>query len=107
MRSKKFLSVLAMLVFGSLAFAMTAVADHGHHGDRGRHEGHGAKVVRSSLAPSVPTDPAFHGVTPGGAPWRLDRGAVRIDRSGEFELEVRGLVLTTTGTAGPVTAINA
>lgn len=93
----------ALAVAVTLVFAAIASGDHG----RGRHEGEGAKVFRTSLAPSVPTDPKFHNVAPGGAPWRLDRGSVRIDRRGDVSLRVEGLVLTTTGDAGPVTTISA
>jgi hypothetical protein len=49
------------------------------------------------LAPSVPGDPAVFGVKPGGAPWILDRGHVRLGRGGELKVEVSGLVLATTG----------
>ena len=50
-----------------------------------------------SLAPSVPTDPPFHGVAAGGAPWVLDRGEVRVKANGELDLEVRGLVIPALG----------
>jgi len=70
-------------------------------------DGGGEKALRASLAPSVPTDPAFHGVTAAGAPWILTRGEVRLKEDGQFDLEVVGLVLTATGTAGPVTTISA
>ena len=69
--------------------------------------GNGEKALRSTLAPSVPTDPAFHAVLPGSAPWMLSRGEVRIKDDGEFDLEVQGLVIPSLGTPGPVTAIAA
>jgi hypothetical protein len=89
----------------ALIFAAIASGDHGP----GRDEGGGSKVFRSSLAPSqpAPVDPAFHGVTPGGVPWSLDRGSVEISRRGHFDLRLKGLVITTTGTARPVTTISA
>jgi hypothetical protein len=65
----------------------------------------GAPVLDESLAPSQPTDPPFHGVTPGGAPWVLTSGKVRLTSDGKLDLAVRGLVIPTTGTAGPVTTI--
>jgi hypothetical protein len=104
-----FMSVVAAVGLGSLVFAVSAIADHGGRGDRGRDGQRGAAKAffRASLAPSLPTDPAFHGVLPGGAPWRLARGTVRIARNGAFDVEVRGLVLTTTGDAGPVKTIDA
>jgi hypothetical protein len=67
------------------------------------------RALKLSLAPSVPSDPTFHGVAPGGAPWVLDRGTVRLKRS-RLDLRVRGLVIPTgafAGTPGPVTTITA
>jgi hypothetical protein len=99
----RLLVAAALTAVAALVFAAIASGDHG----RGRHEGHGAKLFASSLAPSVPTDPRFHNVAAGGAPWRLDRGSVRIDRRGDVALRLDGLVLTTTGDAGPVSTISA
>jgi hypothetical protein len=99
----RLLVTAALAAIASLVFAAIASGDHG----RGRHGGHGAKIVAASLAPSVPADPKIHSVSPGGAPWRLDRGTVRIDRRGDVALRVEGLVLTTTGDAGPVSTISA
>ena len=108
MKSKKRLFALtAMLVAAaSLVFAAIASGDHGR-GDKGRHEGHGAKVFRSSLAPSVPTDPKFHNVGAGGVPWSLDRGSVSITSGGRFELRLEGLVITGTDNPGPVKTVSA
>jgi hypothetical protein len=103
--SKRLFLVLAsVLAAASLVFAAVASGDHG----KGRHhEGHGVKVFRSSLAPSVPTDPAIHTKTPGGVPWSLDRGEVSINGKGDFRLRLRGLVITGTNSARPVTTISA
>lgn len=76
-----------------------------HHGKRT-----GAPLIDESLAPSQPTDPVFHGVSPGSAPWVLKRGDVRLKRDGKLDLQVKGLVIPTapfTGTPGPVTTISA
>jgi hypothetical protein len=100
--------VLALLA-GALALAAAglALADDGK-GKNGRDdEDNGRTLVRATLAPSVPTDPTFHGVAAAGAPWVLQRGSVQLRSDGELELEVRGLVLTATGNAGPVTTITA
>jgi hypothetical protein len=100
--------VLALLA-GALALAAAglALADDGK-GKNGREdEDNGRALVRSTLAPSVPTDPTFHGVAAAGAPWVLKEGSVRIRSDGELELEVEGLVLTATGNAGGVTTISA
>ena len=92
----------------SLTGAVGAFGDHGSgHHDRGHQ---GSALVEEMLAPSVPTDPTFHGVAPGAAPWVLKRGAVELRRGGRLELEVRGLVIPNPagdGTPGPVTTISA
>jgi len=89
--------VLALGVV-SAALILTVVALAG---------GGGEKQLRASLAPSVPTDPAFHGVTPGGVPWVLTRGEVRIKEDGQFDLEVGGLIIPARGNADGVTTISA
>ncbi len=89
------LTVLSAVV--ALVFALAAGGD----------DGNGGKLLDSSLAPSLPTDAAFHGVGPGGVPWQLDRGDVRIKADGEFDLELRGLVIPSLGTPGPVTTVAA
>jgi hypothetical protein len=103
--------VLAVSV--ALTAAMSMAMAVGAFGDRGGHHGRGhggSALLEQTLAPSVPTDPTFHGVAPGGAPWVLKRGAVELRRGGRFELEVRGLVIPNppgNGTPGPVTTISA
>jgi hypothetical protein len=94
---------LAVGAFGALAKS---------HPNRPNHQGKhaGAPLIDESLAPSQPTDPIFHGVSPGSAPWVLKRGNVRLKRDGKFDLRVKGLVIPTppfTGTPGPVTTITA
>jgi hypothetical protein len=83
-------------------------AGGGNQGAKGRHLGNA--VVESSLAPSQPTDPSFHGVAPGSLPWVLDRGKVRLKKKGQLDLRVRGLVIPVApgnGTPGPVTTVSA
>src|SRR5215213_7535421 len=90
-------SVSAILAL-SLSLAVGAFGDHGH-----RRADHRSGFTQT-LAPSVPTDPAFHGVTAGGAPWVLRRGDVRVT-DGRLDLRVRGLVIPVApgnGTPGPV-----
>lgn len=98
---RPFLAAAVLAGIAALTFAAIASGDHGH-GRRG-------KLFSSSLAPSQPppTDPAFHAVTAGGAPWSIDKGSVKISRNGKFDLRVKGLVLTATGTTGPVLTISA
>jgi len=107
--------LLAMTTLGALAllmvFAVGALADggHGKNGDsQGGNDGdnHGQALFKSTIAPSVPADPTIHGVTAAGAPWVIGRGELRISKGGGFRLEVKGLVIATTGT-NPLTTISA
>ena len=87
----------------SLALAVGAVA-RGGSGD-----GDGSPSFEHSVAPSLPTDPAFHGVNPGGVPWVLAQGEARINEDG-LDLRVEGLVIPKpagNGTAGQVMTISA
>ena len=99
----------AVAVYAGVAVGHDSGGKHGGKGDRhGRHLGNA--VLESSLAPSQTTDPTFHGVAPGGAPWVLDRGNVRLKKKGRLDLRVRGLVIPVApgnGTPGPVTTISA
>jgi hypothetical protein len=109
------LLLAAGLTAGAIAVYAGVAAGHDGHGRSGEHgdNGHGhrgAAVLEETLAPSVPTDPTFHGVTPGGAPWVLDRGEVRIKPRGRLDLRVRGLVIPVApgnGTPGPVMTVSA
>lgn len=120
--SKPVLLTVSAVAIAALSMALAAGASgHGSrpsgHGERGRphhmnqsgHHGkrHGALLIDESLAPSLPTDPTFHGVAPGGAPWVLTRGEVRLTSNGRLDLVLRGLVIPSTGTAGPVTTVSA
>jgi hypothetical protein len=107
--SKRVLLSLSVVVAAamSMALAVGAFGDRGGHHHRGHHD---STVLAETLAPSVPTDPTFHGVAPGAAPWVLKSGAVELKRSGKLELQVRGLVIPNPpgdGTPGPVTTISA
>jgi hypothetical protein len=106
--------VAAAVMAAAVAIYAGVAAGHGGNGHAGKRSGqaprHGAPLLRESLAPSQPTDPTFHGVTPGGAPWVLSRGQVRIKRDGKLVLSVRGLVIPNppgNATPGPVTTVSA
>jgi hypothetical protein len=97
------------LAFATGAFGAPGNDHHHTRPSRAWHR-HGNRLIDESLAPSVPGDPAFHGVTPGGVPWVLKSGHVRLTRDGQFDLRVKGLVIasgTFAGTPGPVTTISA
>src|SRR3954466_14668894 len=93
--------LVVIVAIGAVA-AVPAMAHHsGHGGD--------SPSLKLSLAPSVPTDPSFHAVAPGGAPWVLRRGDVKVSDA-RLDLRVRGLVIPVApgnGTPGPVNTISA
>lgn len=68
-------------------------------------EGNGLTVLHADVAGSLPSDPALFGVSPGGAPWVVDHGDVRL-RSGRLDVRVSGLIIPTTG-VNPVTELAA
>jgi hypothetical protein len=99
----------------ALAVAVAASADDG--GGKGERHGEGhrnaAKVLSAKVAPSVPTDPAVHGVPAGGVPWVIDRGSVSLGADGHLKVAIRGLVIPVAhgglpaGTTRPVTTVRA
>lgn len=97
--------VLATAALALLLPAATA-APAGADGDRRK-----PVLLRSGLVGSTPAPvgPTLFGVTPGTAPWVLDNGRVRVERSGELELRVRGLVIPTAPANGtnPVPTLSA
>ena len=103
-----FVAALAALASALAIGALSALGHDGHGREHGK--GHGGQLIRESLAPSVPTDPMFHGVAAGGAPWVLREGSVRLSDRGRLDLRVRGLVIPVApgnGTPGPVNTISA
>ena len=85
-------SVLALSLAPAAAFA-----DGGHD------------LIDADLTPSNVTDPAINGVGPGGAPWIIDRGEVRVRDDGRMDVRIEGLQIPAAdGTASnPVASINA
>ena len=78
-----------------------ALADQGHHS--------GHDLIRMDLTPSLPTDDPIVGVKPGGLPWQIERGEVRIRPDGRTDVRIEGLqVPRADGTAdNPVAMIDA
>jgi hypothetical protein len=110
--SKRALVTVFAAAIGALSmpFAGGAFGAPGKtHPTHPNHHGHrtGAPLIHESLAPSQPTDPMFHGVSAGGAPWVLKLGDVRLKRDGKLGLRVKGLVIPALGTPGPVTTVSA
>jgi hypothetical protein len=108
-------AAVALLSTAALAgSATTAVTALGHgNGHKGRHDDrnhHGRVLLDTPMAPSVPADPAIHGVAAGGAPWVLKRGEAMLKQNGTLKVKVRGLVIPVApgnGTPGPVTTVSA
>lgn len=120
---------LALVSMASLlaAFGAGAGSSHARGGSQVRAERSVQALIRtarlggleqrglliSSLAPSLPTDPALHGVSPGGLPWVLDRGFALVLGGGRIIVSVHGLVIPVAhgtfppGTARPVTTVSA
>ena len=88
-------------LLSATALGWSAIAAFGH----GNHNGQ--TLLRSSLAPTVLSDPTIHGVARGSVPWVLDRGGTRLRHDGRLQVGVRGLVIPGNGTPGPVTSITA
>jgi hypothetical protein len=106
--SKRLLPSVAAAAATALVLAVGAAAHDGGHGAKHK-SSHGKAVLDAALAPSLPNDDHFHGVAPGGAPWVLKRGEVKLER-GRLDLSVRGLVIPNPpgdGTPGPVNTIDA
>lgn len=96
---------LRILILAAIAVMTLSVAAPASAGPRPA-----PPLLRVSLAASLPTDPAIHGVTAGTNPWAIDRGVAVVRERGRVRATVRGLILTEgqfAGTAGPVTSISA
>jgi hypothetical protein len=104
------LGLLAASAFaGSAATSVAALGDEGNgHGSQG--ENGNRTLLRTSLAPSVTTDPNLLKATAGGVPWMLRSGQARLQADGALEVRIRGLLIPTgmfAGTTGPVKTVSA
>ena len=88
----------------ALVFAVPALADHGHGNGKDDRKGEhrGVTLLKTQIAPTVPTDLPVHGVAPGGAPWVISKGDLRLRSDGRLHIEVEGLVIPTRGNTNPV-----
>lgn len=90
----------------ALALALVPSAAVADDGGAGHHAGH--DVVRADLTPSRPTDPAIDGVSPGGLPWVLHRGEVRVRPDGRTDVRIEGLQIPRNGSAdNPIPMVDA
>jgi hypothetical protein len=101
--TKPYRFTAALAAVALAAGASTAFADHGHghdgdhhgHHHGNKHERHGAAVLKSRVFGSQPDGPVLFKVSPGGAPWVIDKGKARVRRDGRVKVRVRGLVIPT------------
>jgi hypothetical protein len=68
-----------------------------------------ADSSRSFSGQLVGSTPGQHvaGVAAAGAPWVVAESEFNVSPNGQIEVQIRGLLLTATGTVGPVTMVNA
>lgn len=98
MRQRVLLSSLGALALGAVWLAGPAASDDSD--DRsGHHER--TDLLRSSVAGSQLDDKPVFGAAPGGAPWVIDRGSIRLDQDGRLRVKVRGLVIPDVGNPVP------
>ena len=65
-------------------------------------------VYMNDFTPSMPTDDPINGVNPGGLPWVLDRGQVRVRDNGRMDVRIQGLQIPRNGGEdNPIPAIDA
>jgi hypothetical protein len=66
-------------------------------------------VIRADLHPSLTTFPAINGALPGGVPWVLDRGEVRVRDDGRMDVRIDGLLVPAADgtTSNPVASVTA
>ena len=72
-------------------------------------DGGGDDLIRADLVPSLTTDPPINGLQPGGLPWVLDRGEVRVRDDGRMDVRIEGLQIPRAGSednpVGSITAV--
>jgi hypothetical protein len=73
--------------FSVLALALSPAAALADGGD---------DLIDADLTPSLPGDAPINGVAPGGAPWVIDRGEVRVRDSGRMDVRIEGLQIPRT-----------
>jgi hypothetical protein len=74
----------------------------------GGDHGKGGNLIKSALTPSLTTDPLINGVKPGGAPWIIGAGTVRVRENGRMDVRILGLQIPRNGAAdNPVASITA
>jgi hypothetical protein len=99
MRAKTFLMIGAIAVF-----SFSAMADDGHN--NGNNDNKSNSSFESGVIGSAP-GLMIGAVQSGGAAWVVKEGEASVSSTGRIHVEVQGLLLTSTGTTGPVTMVGA
>jgi hypothetical protein len=87
-RTLRVLLVLACLAVGAMA------------------EDDGGSALKSTLLGSTPGQ-IIGGVNAGGLPWTVSKGQTSLNADGSLKVDIKGLVLLSVGTTGPVTEVSA
>ena len=80
MNRKPLVALAGVIPALALAFAPSAALADG-----------GDNIIRGNLTPSMPDDDPINGVNPGGLPWIIGRGEVRVRESGRMDVRIEGL----------------
>ncbi|MGA8980116.1 MAG: hypothetical protein WB473_13495 [Pedococcus sp.] len=102
MKSPTRLAAATGAVVAAVAFGSTAALASGSSSD---HRKNDDPILRASVVGSMTDDPVLFGVSPGGKPWVIDEGKVRLWRDGSLRVEVEGLVIP--GVGNPVPQLSA
>jgi hypothetical protein len=101
MRSRTLTASLAALALSTAA--LTAAGSGAAFSDSGNKA---SDLIEAPLAGSLTTDKPIFDTPPGGAPWDLARGEVRVDARGHVRLRMEGLLIPGVG-VGPVATVAA
>ena len=87
----------AVVGLGLLSGSVAAASSSGNSGHHKHGHNHHNQLLEAPIQGSLTTDPPLFGVRPGGAPWVISRGEAELDTKGRLEVDVRGLIIPTTG----------
>ena len=94
--------VLAAAAAATLVPASSAVAHEDHSSHHRAHD-----LLRAPIAGSLTSDPEIFDVSPGGAPWVIDRGNARVRTNGRIDVRVEGLIIPRGDNTNPVPRLSA
>jgi len=99
---KRFLAVVTSVA----ALACFAMAEDGGRGNNNSNNNGNNGGFEGQLIGSSPNEHVA-GVASGGAPWVVGQSEFNVSSNGRVQVQIRGLLLTGTGTTGPVTMVDA